>query len=448
MTLAAVAMTHGAARFDDRAAAYDNRARQRLTQDVPMLALRRLAIFALFAIAYFLSYFFRSANAVIAEDLTRDLALSAAQLGLMTSLFYASFALVQLPLGSGLDRWGARFVTPGLMLVAAIGAFVFGSAQSFATVALGRALIGMGMAGVLMGAFKMFGAWFSPRRLATATGVLVGLGASGGLFAATPLAWLNAQYGWRQIFIWGGLVIAASAALIALGSRNTPPGVPWHAADSRAGGFGSIFRDIRFWRIAPLNFFVLGTVLAVQGLWGGPYLFDVLRLDPISVGNVLLWLGLGVVGGYFAGGWLADRFGLMRVVITGATIFVLCQAALVLPGGRPLLLLRAIYFLLGFTSSLNVILLAQIRLLFPPSMSGRAVTAVNLFGFLGTALIQWWMGLIISAWTPDLAGRYPPVAYAAAFLFTTAGSALALLWYLPMARRRRDVIATPEAASG
>ncbi len=412
-----------------------------------MLTFRRTAIFALFALAYFLSYFFRSANAVIAEDLTRELALSAAQLGLMTSLFYASFALVQLPLGSALDRWGARFVTPGLMLVAAIGSILFGAAQSFGTVALGRALIGVGMAGVLMGAFKMFGAWFPTRRLATVTGWLVGIGASGGLFAATPLAWLNATFGWRQIFLWSALVIAASAALIALGTRNTPPGVPWHAADTGGGGFGRIFRDIRFWRIAPLNFFVLGTVLAVQGLWGGPYLFDVLRLDPISVGNILLWLGLGVVAGYFTGGWLADRFGMVRVIVAGAAIFVACQALLVPPGSRPLFVLRAVYFLLGLTSSLNVILLAQIRLLFPPSMSGRAVTAVNLFGFLGTALIQWWMGLIISAWPPDVAGRYPPVAYAAAFLFTTVGSALALGWYLPLARRQREPVTVTGAVS-
>ncbi len=63
-------------------------------------------VFVLFTAAYFLSYFFRSANAVIAPDLTRALALSAANLGLMTSLFFAAFALSQIPLGIGLDRWG------------------------------------------------------------------------------------------------------------------------------------------------------------------------------------------------------------------------------------------------------------------------------------------------------------------------------------------------------
>ncbi|MCJ7796725.1 MAG: MFS transporter, partial [Thermoleophilia bacterium] len=109
---------------------------------------RRLVIFALFSAAYFLSQFFRSANAVIAPDLSQELSIGAAQLGLMTSLFYAAFAAVQLPLGQALDRFGARVVTPSLMLVGAGGSLLFGAGHSFAVLALGRALIGMGMAGV------------------------------------------------------------------------------------------------------------------------------------------------------------------------------------------------------------------------------------------------------------------------------------------------------------
>lgn len=412
-----------------------------------MLLRQRIVLFVLFAIAYFLSYFFRSANAVIAGDLTRELSLDAAQLGLMTSLFYASFALVQLPLGAGLDRYGPRWVTPGLMLTAALGSVLFGMAQSFGVLALGRALIGLGMAGVLMGGLQAFGRWFPQQRLATISGLMVGLGASGGLVAGTPLAWLNATYGWRAIFAGGALVIVASAAAIMLWTCNAPPGVDWHAATRGSGGLRQIFGDARFWRIAPVNFFLLGTTLAVQGLWGGPYLFDVLRLDAIAVGNLLLALGAGVVLGYFACGWLADRFGMQRSVTVAVLVFLVCQIVLVVPGPKPLPLLGLVYSALGFAGAFNIVLLAQIRSVFPPHMSGRASTAVNLFGFGGSALLQWWMGLIIGAFQPDALGRYPALAYAAAFLFTAVGTGLALLWYLPLARTRPEPAATtPEPA--
>ena len=70
--------------------------------------LRRALIFALFSGAYFFSFFYRSANAVIAPDLAREMGLDAAQLGLMTSLFFGAFALAQLPVGVALDRVGPR----------------------------------------------------------------------------------------------------------------------------------------------------------------------------------------------------------------------------------------------------------------------------------------------------------------------------------------------------
>ncbi|MFX9340340.1 MFS transporter, partial [Acinetobacter baumannii] len=86
------------------------------------------------------------------------------------------------PLGRLLDRYGSRIITPALLLVASLGSVVFGLAQGFPTLALGRALIGVGMAAALMGSLKAFSLWF-PRTYATVSTLLVGLGATGGLLA-------------------------------------------------------------------------------------------------------------------------------------------------------------------------------------------------------------------------------------------------------------------------
>ena len=79
------------------------------------------AVFAVFAAGHWLSVFFRTANAVIANDLTREMALSPNQLGLMTSLYFLTFAGAQLPLGAALDRFGARRVTAVTMLFGVAG---------------------------------------------------------------------------------------------------------------------------------------------------------------------------------------------------------------------------------------------------------------------------------------------------------------------------------------
>ncbi len=397
---------------------------------------KSVQVFILFTAAYFLSYFFRSANAVIAPDLSRDLSLSAAQLGLMTSLFFAAFALAQIPLGIGLDRWGPRWVTPGLMLVAVAGSVLFALAPSFGMLAIGRALIGTGMAGVLMGSLKAFSRWFPPNRFATVSGLLVGIGSSGALIAATPLAWLNDTVGWRAVFWAGALITVLIALAVMIWTRNAPPGSEETVSSQSGGNLKVIFSDDRFWRIAPLNFFVAGSLLAFQGLWAGPYLFDVYRLDNIAAGNILLLLGVGATIGFAISGWLADRLGLTQVILISSLIFLLSQFGLAIR--PPLALVGVLYALFGFCGAFNIMFLAHVRRVFPTSMTGQAITAVNLFGIGGTFLLQWWIGLIIGLFAVDAAGHYPPIAYTSAFLFTAIGACLMLVRYWPLAQPAKD----------
>lgn len=394
---------------------------------------RRFVIFGLFTAAYFLSYFYRSANAVIAGDLAQELRLSAGQLGLMTSLFFATFAAMQLPIGVWLDRLGPRWVTPGLMWVGVVGSLVFGLAQSFPVLGLGRALIGVGMAGVLMGSLKIFSQWFPAQRFGTVSGLLVGIGSLGSLAAATPLAWLNAWLGWRVIFWLGALLTALVAMSIMIWARNAPPGTSLPSMPASDDRHANVFRDLRFWRMAPLSFYLAGALMGFQGLWAGPYLFHVLGLDPIQAGNVLLWMAVGLAVGFVVNGWLADRLGMGPVTAAMALVFIVCQLGLALRPG--LLWVTLLYALFGYTGAANVMVAAQARRIFPLHMTGRAMSAVNLFAIGGTFLLQWWTGLIIGLYPADAAGRYPPEAYTAALLFTGVGTALALLWYLPMLRQ-------------
>jgi predicted MFS family arabinose efflux permease len=288
----------------------------------------------------------------------------------------------------------------------------------------------VGMAGILMGSLKMFSQWFPVNRFATASGLLIGIGSLGALLAATPLAWLNNAVGWRVVFVGGAAATALIAGAIMLWTRNTPPGVEWQRGDTSLRGTGEVFSDARFWRIAPLTFFLAGTLLGFQGLWSGPYLFDVYGLNDIQAGNVLLWLGVGATVGYTSSGWLCDRYGISRTISLAAGFFICVQVALAMQ--PPGFLVPILYFLFGLTGGFNTMLLAQTRMVFPLAMTGKAVTAVNVFAIGGTFVLQWWMGLIIGLFPTDAAGHYPPVAYSVTLLLTATGAAVALIWYRPL----------------
>ncbi|MBE3111483.1 MAG: MFS transporter [Acidobacteria bacterium] len=394
-------------------------------------ATSRARTLILFSVAYFLSYFFRSANAVLAPDLARTFSLGAADMGLMTSLFYAAFVLVQIPLGVALDRFGARWVTSGLMLVGAVGCAVFAAADTFVSLAIGRALIGAGMGGVLMGALKAISQRFPPQRAVTVSGWVIAIGASGALVAATPLSWFNHNFGWRAVFLAGAAVTALTAMVL----MAWAPGVPTGLAREPRGGEPAmrlVFSDRRFWRIALLAFTMTGTMLGFQGLWVGPYLFDAEQVSESVGANLILVLGLSVVAGYAVSGWMADRWGLARVVAVAASAFGLCQVCLALH--PPRLALALLFVVFGFCGAFSVTLLSHSRKVFPGAVSGQALTAANLFAIGGTFILQWMIGLVVGAFPRDAAGQYPALAYSAALGMTALALGATLAFYIPLTR--------------
>jgi len=361
---------------------------------LPMLA--ALRVFVVLLLSYFLSYFFRSANAVISNDLMRDLSLSSSQLGLMTSLFYLSFALANLPLGPLLDRYGPRFVHPSLMLMGAIGAVVFANAQNFTTLSIGRALLGIGFAAGLMGALKAFSLWFPKNRYASISSVYVALGGLGAIVAATPLALLKQNLGWRGVFEWGSLVILVVAVIVAIFVRNSPPGIPLPKS-TQSSNIRLIWQNPTFWRIGWLNFVLGGGFLSWQTLWGGAYLFRVRGLESVEVGNFLFVFSLAGIAGFFFCGILADRFGLSRVFISATLMMALAVGILAFWTTIPLTFVYLVYAVMGFAGGFNILSLAQGRLIFPPELTARATTAINFMGFMGVFLLQWGMGLVVEA---------------------------------------------------
>jgi MFS family permease len=163
-------------------------------------------VFIPFALGYFLSYLYRTVNAIIAPDLVRDIGLDPASLGLLTSAYLLAFGLFQLPLGLLLDRFGPRRVEATLLLIAAAAALIFSQATSLTGLVVGRALIGLGVSACLMAAFKSFALWFPPERLPLANAIQMISGGLGAMAATTPVEAALKLTDWRGLFLFFALL--------------------------------------------------------------------------------------------------------------------------------------------------------------------------------------------------------------------------------------------------
>ena len=132
-----------------------------------------------FAFGYFLSFLYRVVNVAIAPDLVQEFGLDANQMGLISSAYLLTFALCQLPLGLLLDRYESRKVSAALLLIAAMGALVFASADSALGLLIGRGLIGIGVSACLMAAFTAYANLLPSEKLPLVNGLQLMAGGLG-----------------------------------------------------------------------------------------------------------------------------------------------------------------------------------------------------------------------------------------------------------------------------
>ncbi len=398
-------------------------------------------VLAPFALGYFLSYLYRAVNAVVGPDLARDIGLSAGQLGLLTAAYLVAFAAFQLPLGVLLDRFGPRLVQTGLLCLSAAGALVFATSGSLLGLSAGRALIGMGCAGGLMGGFKAVVLWVRPERRALANGCIMAVGGLGILTATVPAELAAGAVGWRGLFV--GLMalslLASALIFFAVPARGVAKRTP---IAEQLGALARIYGNPVFWRLAPFVASTAGVSIALQTLWAGPWLRDVAGFERAGVAQHLAMMATGFLVGTLLSGavadWLGRRgIGLLTVMVGFGLAFMTIESLLVL---QWVAAVGPLWVLFGMVGQSGILAYPWLAGYVGADLAGRANTALNLLVFSTASLSQYVIGWIIDLWPSTPAGGYDPAAYKVGFGLCLAVQAVCLVWYLakPPARTVRQ----------
>jgi len=368
---------------------------------------------------------------VLGPTLVAEFGISAAQLGLLTGMYFFSVGLFQIPLGVLLDRFGPRRVNASLLVVAALGAAFFSLSQSFESLVLARALIGLGVSACLMASMQAFVLWFPPERLSTMIALAYSMGGLGALTASAPLELALRGFSWREIF---GALAAATLALSAVFFF----GVPEHAAARKAAGLreqlaglGQIARDGAYWRIA----LAIGTnqcaVVSLFTLWITAWLRDVAGYDRAAAAQGLGVVALALIAGYFFFGRLADSFARrgrsqLPLFAAGVACSILFLGLITVGVTRGAVALWAGFVFCGAAATLAHSM-AMRR--YPREMAGRVNTTLNGFTFVGIFVGQWGTGAILTLW-PATATGYDARGYfyALGSLWLVQVVGLAWLW--------------------
>ncbi|MFW5641714.1 MAG: MFS transporter [Roseicyclus sp.] len=344
---------------------------------------------AFLIVAYMLSQFYRAFLAVLAPALAADIGATTGDLARASGLWFAAFALMQLPVGWALDRIGPRRTASVLFaLGAAGGAALFASAQGPGTITLAMILIGIGCAPVLMSAYFIFARTLPAAIFGTLAGVTVGVSSLGNILSAAPMAWAVDIFGWRETV--GGF--AALSLLVALAIAALVRDPPKPEGEPR-GSLLDLLAMPTLWPILIAMFVCYAPAAGIRGLWISPYVAEIHGADLGLIGLATLVMGLAMVAGNFVYGPIDRWVGSRKIPILVGNLTV-AALLLVLWAAPPASFAGAlvIFALIGLAGASYPIVISHGRSFLPAHLTGRGVTLLNLFGMGGAGVMQFAAG--------------------------------------------------------
>jgi len=331
---------------------------------------------------------------IIAGDLSHSFNATESTLGNIAACYFYAYAILQIPVGLILDRFGTRWPLVFAILAAGLGTLAFSQAQGSGSAQIARFVMGASAAFSFIGCLKVVQAWFPPSKFSTLAGMTNTAGMIGAASGA-PVAVLVKTIGWRETVAWMGGAELVLAVLVFLVVRDGSASVNRPTPATQTGGMSSLLKNPQVWINAIYATSISLVFVAFGGLWGTSYIQKVYDLDAVAAAGTGSLLFLGGIAGSLFFGWISDYLGQRKLPMVLAGIGALASmACLLYIPGIPLAGFKLGLFLVGIFSSANIISYAVARDLYP-KLSGFSIGFLSTCYFAGSAASQPLVGMLL-----------------------------------------------------
>lgn len=411
-------------------------------------------IWSLLTFSFVLSLFHRGAMGVISPFLATDLNATATQISNIASVTFYSYALMQIPAGLLLDRYGYQIISALGILITGIGSILLGLTPYLTLAFWGRLFVGLGTSVIFISVLKAQSIWFSPKEFTKASGLLSFIGNMGGMLATFPLALLVGWIGWRFSMIGMGLVCLMISTLIFIYVKNSPEEYGYQAEGYKLeplkiqllSSLKEVLTNSAVWRNFFALFTLVGCTTAFSGVWGINYLTTMYSLTETQASFYISFILIGLIIGSLCINKIVSLFhhqiskcqGTASLVMTGCWIYFL----LIAKGKPPLFLLPFIFFVMGFLASAHILSFTDVAHHCDTQNGGLASSLVNSGEFIASSLITLMIGftldLTFTGTVVDQVRHYSPAQYQQCFLIFLIISCLGVITS-QMGQKRKDI---------
>jgi len=361
----------------------------------------RLAWLIWFTAASFILFklLIQFSSGIIIEQLMESFSLTAFGGGLLASVYYYVYVMLQVPAGFLIDRYGTRRMLSTAATVCGLGCFIFATAHYIMLAAFGRLLMGAGASFAFVGTMSLIARWFSSHRFGFMTAMTETLGMGSSLFGSYALAHLVQRFGWRSAME----EIAALALLIAMSLaiiiRNAPKHTTRLASANKrllCQDFKSLVKKPVIWLNGIYCSAMFSIITVFVALWGVPFMQKVHHLSLSQATLLCNLMFVGVAFGTLLIGWLDSHIRSRRtLMITTAVIASIILFILIYDTTLSILIAVALMLLLGLMTSSYVASFIISNQVSGQHTRGSAAGITNMLCVGSAPILQPFVGLML-----------------------------------------------------
>ncbi|MDP1604032.1 MAG: MFS transporter [Legionella sp.] len=393
-------------------------------------------VWSLSCIFYFYECLLQVSPSVMSNELMRDFSVTSHTLGILSGIYFYSYAAMQLPAGVMMDYFGPRRLLTLATFICAISTIAFGYTNSFYTACLARLMIGFGSAFAAVGAMKLAASWFSANRFAFLTGLMITIGMLGAIGGEAPLALLIDNYGWREsMFIMGviGLFLTLLIFFIVKDAPAEIQVVETHTEEEPLlASLFALIKNKQLWIVAIYGGLMYMATPVFCGLWGVPFLMFKMHLAKAVAANYisLIFVGWAIASPLW--GIYSNRIGKRKPPLyIGSCGALLTSVIFIYAPIESGWVMQITLFFFGIFSAGFLPAFAVAKELCSKRYVATGLSFMNMMNMIGIAIAQPLIGFVLDAmWQGEISDKvrvYPLEAYYFALAILPVGIFIALV---------------------
>ena len=354
------------------------------------------------ALAYLITVTNRSSMGVASLLASQKFEVAATSLSTLAVAQLVVYAIMQVPVGILLDRFGSKAMLVFGTAVMTGGQFLVAISTELGLAVVGRMFVGLGDAFIFISVIRLVNGWFVGPRATRVQQLVTNTGQLGQAVSAIPFAAMLGAYGWNTSFtILAGASFATVfiSAVFIVNDRESRSAE--HKSPSLRIVFGQLIENVKHpgVRMAFWTHFILQSAPSVFSLlWGFPFLVGGQGIEP-HIASLLLssFVIIGFIIGPLISSFCA-RYPQRRSFLILSTVLALAivwTMVIFIPGKAPIWLVALLCLVLATSGPMSMIAMDYTRSFIDKSRLGTATGFVNIGGFVATFSMMFLAGIIL-----------------------------------------------------